>query len=182
MKLSKVYSNYSRRSSDELDLRHGMRMPVTMSPNIVRRESVQDILQKAAREGFFSESPSLKSSLFQGPTSESSESPDHRHTGRDAGAGKFPLRKSQLADPRSTRAFAAPNGAPPGPKKVLTRLADHPEDHLRNPFGKPIPRSYHKTEDPQSHRKTEDPQSLRQTEKPPVAQVRGKHPAGNKLK
>jgi hypothetical protein len=178
MKLSKVYSNYSRRSSDEPSLRHGMRMHVAMSPNIVCRESVQDILRKAARKGFFSESPSLKSSLFHGPTSESSGDPDHRHTGRDTGVGKFPLRKSQLADPRSTRAFAAPNGAPPGPKKVLTRLADHPEDHLRNTFGHPIPWSYHKTKDPRSHQKTEDPQSLRQTERQPVAQERGRLQTG----
>ena len=131
MKLSKVNQNPYRRPSTEASTRHGMRISVPMSSNIVREESISDILREATRRGGFhrdftsesSESP-YKAALRGNRYLESSRQPGY--TGGDTGVSPaFPLRESSLADPYPARAFAAPKGAPPGLSKVRTAHTNH---------------------------------------------------------
>jgi len=131
MKLSKVNQNPYRRPSTEASTRHGMRISVPMSSNIVREESISDILREATLRGGFhrdftsesSESP-YKAALRGNRYLESSRQPDY--TGGDTGVSPAnPLRESPLADPYPARAFAAPKGAPPGLSKVLTARTNH---------------------------------------------------------
>ena len=157
MKLSKVNQNPYRRPSTEASTRHGMRISVPMSSNIVREESISDILREATLRGGFhreltseSSESSYKAALRGSLRLESSRQPGY--TGGDTGVSPaFPLRESPLADPYPARAFAAPKGAPPGLSKVLTARTNHRDGANRATPG---------------------------SSEPPVAQDRGRRPAG----
>ena len=150
MKFSKATQNSNYRSSDEHLPRHGMRIPVTMSPNIAREESVPDYLFKAALRGDLhhglenpykaaltgslnrgletSHKAALQGSLHLGPTS-----PHQGYTGGDTGASPYiPLRKGQSTDPYPVKAFAAPIGAQPGLTTVPT-TRNHSGPHRATP-------------------------------------------------
>ena len=148
--------NY-RRLSGQPSTQHGKRIPVAMSPNIVRGVSVTDILREATLQGGFhrdltsesSESP-YKAALRGNRYLESSRQPGY--TGGDTGVSPaIPLRKSSLTDPYPVKAFAAPKGAHHGLTTVHTTHTDHRDGHHRV-----IPVS----------------------SEPPVAQDRGRRPAG----
>ena len=127
MNYSKVQQNHYRRLSDQPSKQHGKRIPVAMSPNIVQGVSVTDILREATLQGGFHReltSSSYKAALRGSLRLESSRQPGY--TGGDTGVSPAnPLRESSLADPYPARAFAAPKGAPPGLPKVLTARTNH---------------------------------------------------------
>ena len=131
MKLSKVNQNPYRRPSTEASTRHGMRISVPMSSNIVREETISDILREATLRGGFhreltseSSESSYKAALRGSLRLESSRQPCY--TGGDTGSSHaFPLREGPLADPFPARALAAPKGAPFGLSKVLTARTNH---------------------------------------------------------
>jgi len=172
MKFSKAIQNSNYRGSDEPPQRHGKRIPVTMSQNIVRGEIASATLVQAALRGDLyhglSENPykaaltgslhrgseipqkaTVQGSLHRGPTS-----PLHQgYTGGDTGASPYiPLRKGQSTDPYPVKAFAAPIGA-----------------HQRTTSDSPI----------RNH--SEHSRATPVSSKPPVAQARGKRPAGKKV-
>ena len=124
MKNSKSNKTSNYRGSDEHLPRHGMRIPVTMSPNIAREESVPDYLFKAALRGDLHhglENP-YKAALT-GSLNRRLETPHkaalqsslvhQSYTGGDPGVSHYnsPLRKGHTTDPYPVEAFAAPIGA-----------------------------------------------------------------------
>jgi hypothetical protein len=167
MKFSKATQNSNYRGSDEPPLRHGKRIPVAMSPNIVRREFASDTLFKAALRGDLHrglENPykaALTGSLhrgveipqktaFQGSLHLGPTSPHQGYTGGDPGASPYiPLRKGHTTDPYPVEAFAAPIGA-----------------HQRTTSDSPI-RNH------SEHSRATPVSSI-----PPVALARSKRPAG----
>ena len=102
-----------------------------MSSNIVREESISDILREATLRGGFhreltseSSESSYKAALRGSLRLESSRQPCC--TGGDTGVSPAnPLRESPLADPYPARALAAPKGAPLGLPNVRTAHTNH---------------------------------------------------------
>ena len=142
-------SNY--RGSDEPSLRHGMRIPVTMSPNIVRGEIASATLVQAALRGDLHRGVEIpQKTAFQGSLHLGPTSPHQGYTGGDPGASPYiPLRKGHTTDPYPVEAFAAPIGA-----------------HQRTTSDSPI-RNH------SEHSRATPVSSI-----PPVALARSKRPAG----